>query len=283
MDGVIIINKPKGYTSNDVVQKVRKLLHTKKVGHAGTLDPLATGVLPILVGQGTKLSKYLIEHDKTYIAEITLGEKKSTGDLEGETIATKAVGDITESIIKETLCSFLGKQNQLPPMYSAIKKDGKKLYEYAREGIEVERQPREIEIKDIKLLEYKENKITYEVSCSKGTYIRVLCENIAEKLGTVGYMSNLNRTRVNQFKLEEAQDLENITKYISIEEVFATKEVIKLDSKKITLFLNGVLLTYAMPDGIYRIKNEENEFIGIGIINQGKLKRDIIIKNNVEI
>jgi len=277
MDGVIIINKPKGYTSNDVVQKVRKLLHTKKVGHAGTLDPLATGVLPILVGQGTKLSKYLIEHDKTYVAEITLGEKKSTGDLEGETIETKDVSNITETAIKETLSSFLGKQNQIPPMYSAIKKDGKKLYEYAREGIEVERQPREIEIKDINLLEYKGNTIVYEVSCSKGTYIRVLCEDIAEKLGTVGYMSNLNRTRVNQFKLEAAQDLENINKCISIEEVFEDKEIIKLNNRKLTLFLNGVLLTCEMPDEIYRIKNEAEEFIGIGVIEQGKLKRDVIL------
>ena len=276
MDGVIIINKSKGYTSNDVVQKVRKALNTKKVGHAGTLDPLATGVLPILVGKGTKLSKYLIEHDKTYIATVTLGEKKSTGDLEGETIEIKEVENITQNLIEQTLSIFLGKQKQLPPMHSAIKKDGKKLYEYAREGIEVERNPREIEIKDIKLLAYEKNTITFEVSCSKGTYIRTLCEDIAQRLGTVGYMSDLKRTRVNQFTIEDAVDLENINKFISIEEIFNDKEFIKLDNQKLPLFLNGVLLTYKKTDGIYRIKNEENEFIGIGVINGGKLKRDVI-------
>lgn len=276
MDGVIIINKPKGYTSSDVVQKVRKVLNTKKVGHAGTLDPLATGVLPVLVGKGTKLSKYLMEHDKTYIATVTLGEKKSTGDLEGETIETKEVKNITQNLIEQTLSTFLGKQKQLPPMYSAIKKDGKKLYEYAREGIEVERNPREIEIKDIKLLAYEKNTITFEVSCSKGTYIRTLCEDIAQRLGTVGYMSDLKRTRVNQFKIEDSVDLENINKFISIEEIFSDKEFIKLDNQKLTLFLNGVLLTYKKTDGIYRIKNEEDEFIGIGVINGGKLKRDLI-------
>lgn len=276
MDGVIIINKPKGYTSNDVVQKVRKALNTKKVGHAGTLDPLATGVLPILVGKGTKLSKYLIEHDKTYIATVTLGEKKSTGDLEGKTIEIKEVENITQNLIEQTLSIFLGKQKQLPPMYSAIKKDGKKLYEYAREGIEVERNPREIEIKDIKLLAYEKNTITFEVSCSKGTYIRTLCEDIAQRLGTVGYMSDLKRTRVNQFTIEDAVDLENINKFISIEEIFSDKECIKLNNQKLPLFLNGVLLTYKKTDGIYRIKNEEDEFIGIGVINGGKLKRDVI-------
>ena len=276
MDGVIIINKPKGYTSSDVVQKVRKVLNTKKVGHAGTLDPLATGVLPVLVGKGTKLSKYLMEHDKTYIATVTLGEKKSTGDLEGETIETKEVKNITQNLIEQTLSTFLGKQKQLPPMYSAIKKDGKKLYEYAREGIEVERNPREIEIKDIKLLAYEKNTITFEVSCSKGTYIRTLCEDIAQRLGTVGYMSDLKRTRVNQFTIEDAVDLENINKFISIEEIFNDKEFIKLDNQKLPLFLNGVLLTYKKTDGIYRIKNEEDEFIGIGVINGGKLKRDLI-------
>ena len=276
MDGVIIINKPKGYTSNDVVQKVRKALNTKKVGHAGTLDPLATGVLPILVGKGTKLSKYLMEHDKTYIATVTLGEKKSTGDLEGETIETEEVKNITQNLIEQTLSTFLGKQKQLPPMYSAIKKDGKKLYEYAREGIEVERKPREIEIKDIKLLAYEKNTITFEVSCSKGTYIRTLCEDIAQRLGTVGYMSELKRIRVNQFTIEDAVDLENINKFISIEEIFSDKEWIKLDNQKLPLFLNGVLLTYKKTNGIYRIKNEENEFIGIGVINDGKLKRDVI-------
>lgn len=282
MDGVIIVNKPKGYTSNDVVQKVRKLLNTKKVGHAGTLDPLATGILPILVGKGTKLSKYLIEHDKTYIAKITLGEKKNTGDLEGETIESKQVKKMSQELIQQTLVTFLGKQTQIPPIYSAIKKNGKKLYEYAREGIEIEREKRQIEIYNIRLLAYEKNIITFEVSCSKGTYIRTLCENIAEKLGTVGYMSDLNRIRLDKFTLEDAVTLEELAKstnknIITVEEIFKEKNSIILDKRKLTLFLNGVLLTFKEQNDIYRIKNDNGEFIGIGIINNEKLKRDVII------
>lgn len=186
MDGVIVVNKPKGITSNAVVQKVRKALNTKQVGHCGTLDPLATGVLPILVGQGTKISKYLVEHNKTYVATIKLGEKTDTADREGKVIETKQVPKLNNDEIKKTLNSFIGKQKQIPPIYSAIKKEGKKLYEYARKGETVEIEPREIEIFDIKLLKYdsKENMIVYEVSCSKGTYIRTLCEDIAKELET---------------------------------------------------------------------------------------------------
>ena len=147
MDGVIIINKPKGYTSHDVVNIVRKQLNMKKVGHTGTLDPNATGVLPILVGQATKISKYLIEHKKTYIATIELGEKRDTGDSEGNIIESDSnIKEFDISIIKQVLQSFLGKQKQIPPMYSAIKLNGKKLYEYARSGQKVKVEPREIEI-----------------------------------------------------------------------------------------------------------------------------------------
>ena len=154
MDGVIIINKPKGYTSHDVVNIVRKQLNMKKVGHTGTLDPNATGVLPILVGQATKISKYLIEHKKTYIATIELGEKRDTGDSEGNIIESDSnIKEFDISIIKQVLQSFLGKQKQIPPMYSAIKVNGKKLYEYARSGQEVEVEPREIEIYRIELIE----------------------------------------------------------------------------------------------------------------------------------
>ena len=166
MDGVIIINKPKGYTSHDVVNIVRKQLNMKKVGHTGTLDPNATGVLPILVGQATKISKYLIEHKKTYIATIELGEKRDTGDSEGNIIESDSnIKEFDISIIKQVLQSFLGKQKQIPPMYSAIKVNGKKLYEYARSGQEVEVEPREIEIYRIELIEYINNRIEFEVEC----------------------------------------------------------------------------------------------------------------------
>ena len=283
MDGVIIINKQKNFTSHDVVNVIRKKLNIKKVGHTGTLDPNATGVLPILVGKATKISKYLIEHDKTYIATIKLGEKTDTGDNEGQVIEEKLVPtDLKKEDINNVLQIFLGKQKQVPPMYSAIKINGKKLYEYAREGKEVKLEAREIEIYKIQLLEYKNSKIKFEVECSKGTYIRTLCEDIAKKLGTVGYMEELQRTKVNNFKIGDSVLLDDITlenveeDLIKIEEVFKEKDKIELDNKKLELFLNGVKLTYDLPKDIYRIYNNK-QFIGIGIVENKLLKRDIVI------
>ena len=189
MDGIILINKEKEYTSQDVVSCVKKILKIKKAGHTGTLDPMATGVLPILIGNATKLSKYLIEHDKEYEAVIKLGIKKDTADSEGKTIEEKEVleENLKENKIIEILNSFLGETYQIPPMYSSIKINGKKLYEYAREGIEVERPKRKINIYNIELLDLNilEKTIKIKVSCSKGTYIRTLCEDISEKLNTV--------------------------------------------------------------------------------------------------
>ena len=283
MDGVVIINKPKGYTSHDVVNIVRKQLNMKKVGHTGTLDPNATGVLPILVGQATKISKYLIEHKKTYIATIELGEKRDTGDSEGNIIESDYnVKEFDISIIKQVLQSFLGKQKQIPPMYSAIKVNGKKLYEYARSGQEVKVEPREIEIYRIELIEYINNRIEFEVECSKGTYIRTLCENIAEKLGTIGYMKELQRTSVDKFKIEESINLEELSedeaqkKILTIENIFKEKEKIYLNDKGVELFLNGVQLTRELEDDVYRVYTD-NRFIGLGIIKNKLLKRDIVI------
>lgn len=284
MNGVIIIDKEKGYTSHDVVNIIRKTLNIKKVGHTGTLDPNATGVLPILIGEATKISKYLIEHDKTYIAELTLGSKTTTGDIEGEIIERKNVPEITAIEVEKMLKTFIGKQEQTPPIYSAIKVNGKKAYEYARTGQEVQIKKREIEIHKIKLISYENQTITFEVSCSKGTYIRVLCEDIAEKLGTVGYMSNLKRTEVDNFKIEQAVTIEEVKKrpiiveenIISIEKIFENVEKIQLNEYKLNLFLNGVKLTYNKPNGVYRVYNND-KFIGLGIINDNLLKRDVII------
>lgn len=287
MDGILIINKPKGYTSHDVISKMRNILKIKQIGHVGTLDPNATGVLVLLIGKATKVSKYLMEHDKEYIAEITLGEQKSTGDVEGETINKKEVNKklLTTENVKEKLQLFLGKQFQKPPIYSSIKVNGKKLYEYARNGETVEIPVREIEIYSINLLEIVENKIKFEVRCSKGTYIRTLCEDIANKLDTVGYMSNLTRTQVDKFNIEQALTIDEIEadkkcvseKLISIENAFKDNTLIKLNEKNIKLFLNGVMLTNKNINGLYRIYNELDEFIGLGIINNNLLKRDIIL------
>ena len=286
MDGVLIINKPKGYTSYDVVSIVKKKLSISKVGHTGTLDPNATGVLPILVGKATKISKYLIEHNKTYVAELRLGEKSATGDIEGEIVESKSIPNLKENKIKETLETFLGKQMQKPPIYSSIKIKGKKAYEYARKGQTVEIEPRKIEIMEISLIKFENNIITFSTSCSKGTYIRVLCEDIAEKLGTVGLMQNLIRTRVDKFDIKDSFTLENVEKanIIGIEEIFINNKKIELDRRKTELFLNGVKLNFNEDDGLYRIYNN-NIFIGLGIIKSNSLKRDVIIidnfKNNV--
>lgn len=286
MDGIIIINKPKSYTSHDIVHKAKKILG-EKVGHTGTLDPNATGVLPLLVGKGTQVSKYLINHDKTYEAVLQLGEKKDTADIEGQTIEQKEVdiASLEENKVKEVLQRLIGKQKQYPPMYSAIKVNGKKLYEYARKGEKIEVEPRSIEIYNMELINInsEDKTIEFKVQCSKGTYIRSLCEQIAESLGTVGFMKDLKRTQVGEFRIEdsisveELENKENMEKYfITLEKYFEKRESISLNEKKLKLFLNGVQLTYDFEDGIYKIYHEDS-FVGIGTIKNKILKRDIIV------
>lgn len=283
MDGIIVINKEKGYTSHDVVAKLKKKLNISKVGHTGTLDPNATGVLPILIGKGTKFSKYLINHDKIYEAKIELGKKTDTADIEGKIIEEKNVDtEYIKQNLTNVLEGFIGKQEQIPPMYSAIKKNGKKLYEYARKGEKVEVEPRKIEIYKIKLIEYKENNIKFIVSCSKGTYIRSLCEDIAEKLNTVGYMKNLKRLQVGEFNIDcaikiDEVNIENYDKYLyTLEDILKESPKLNLSSKKLNLFLNGVQLTVQNENGLYKIY-VDNKFIGTGTVKNNLLKRDIIL------
>ena len=282
MDGIIIINKPKNCTSHDIVRKAKKILNSK-VGHTGTLDPNATGVLPLLIGKGTQISKYIINHDKTYEAVLQLGEKTDTADVDGKIIETKLVPETCFEIqhVQNIFRTFIGKQQQKPPMYSAIKVNGKKLYEYARNGQKIEIEPRTIEIYRLEIIKIdsKNKQIEFKVQCSKGTYIRTLCESIAEKLGTVGYMKELNRTQVGEFKIEDAitiEELERKQTCITIEDYFRQNKNINLNEKKLQLFLNGVKLTWLLPDGVYKIYNNEH-FIGIGTVKNNLLKRDIII------
>ena len=284
MDGIIIINKPKNFTSHDIVRKAKKAFN-EKVGHTGTLDPNATGVLPLLVGKGTQIAKYIINHDKIYEATLKLGEKTDTADVEGVVIETKYIPkeSLQIEIVNKVLQSFIGKQEQIPPIYSAIKVNGKKLYDYARKGEKVEIQPRQIEIYNMELIKIDEQNKTVEfrVHCSKGTYIRTLCENIAEKLGTVGYMKELNRTKVGEFSIDDSitiEDLQNgnYNNFITVEDYFKNYKNINLNEKKLQLFLNGVQLTWNFEDGIYRVYCD-NKFIGIGSIKNNLLKRDIIL------
>ena len=292
MDGIIIINKTKGCTSHDIVYKIKKMLN-EKVGHTGTLDPMAEGVLPILIGKGTLASKYLINHDKKYIVELQLGTKTDTADGEGRIVKQQPVNKeiLTTKNIEKILQSFVGKQEQIPPIYSAIKINGKKLYEYARKGQEIELKPRKIEIYNIKLINYsvEEKQIKFEVFCGKGTDIRSLCEDIAIKFGTVGYMKSLKRIQVGDFKIEDSITIEELNNIIQKNELDKTKTIIileklfekipsiKLDNRKLELFLNGVMLTQKQNEGVYKIYNQKDEFIGTGTIKDNLLKRDIIL------
>ncbi len=284
MDGIIIINKPKNCTSHDIVRKAKKAFN-EKVGHTGTLDPNATGVLPLLVGKGTQIAKYIINHDKIYEATLQLGEKTDTADVEGAVIETKYIPEesLQAEIVNKVLQSFIGKQEQIPPIYSAIKVNGKKLYDYARKGEKVEIKPRQIEIYHMELIKIDvQNKtVEFRVHCSKGTYIRTLCENIAEKLDTVGYMKELKRTKVGEFSINDSITIEelensNYNNFITVEDYFENYKNINLNEKKLQLFLNGVQLTWNLDDGIYRVSCD-NKFIGIGTIKNNLLKRDIIL------
>ncbi len=209
MDGLVYINKPRGWTSFDVVAKCKRIFKTKSVGHTGTLDPEATGVLIVMVGKACKANPYLVSDEKEYIATLQLGKKYDTGDVWGKVLEEKNV-DVSKNQIIDAILSMHGKQMQIPPMYSAIKVNGKKLYEYARENISIQVEPRPIEIFEIEVLEV-ENEIKFRVVCSSGTYIRTLCEDIAVKLNTVGAMSSLVRTKVANVTLEDCLNLEDIS------------------------------------------------------------------------
>ena len=291
MDGILIINKPKGRTSHDIVAKVKKIVGSK-VGHTGTLDPNATGVLPLLIGKGTLCSQYLMEHDKIYEVVLKLGIKTNTADSEGNIIQEKEVlvENLEKDNLKHILNSFLGKQEQMPPMYSAIKVNGKKLYEYARKGQIVEIKPRKIEIYqcELKQINLEQKEIHFIVHCSKGTYIRSLCEDIANKLDTVGYMKELNRIKVGKFSIENSITVEELEEnaanekfinehFISIENAFYETDSITITDDRLKHLKNGVKLSFNLKDNLYRIYNPKKDFIGIGSVKNNLLKREIIL------
>ena len=285
MHGLEIVDKPIGKTSFDMVRNIRKKYNIKKVGHIGTLDPMATGVLVILIGEATKLSDYLMEHDKEYIASIHLGEKTDTGDSEGNIIDKKPIPEeISKEKIITVLNRFLGESYQVPPMYSAIKVNGEKLYNLARQGKTVERKSRKISIDEIELLDYNKSEIKFRVVCSKGTYIRVLCEDIAEKLDTLGYMSSLRRTRIGKFCIEDKDKFIELKDILLYNESEKNKEnlSINIEDNNLKKLLNGVpikldsLNVNKSEDKLVNIYNNK-KFIGIGQIENGSLKRKIIL------
>lgn len=288
MDGIINLYKPKGYTSHDAVARIKRFCNTRRVGHAGTLDPMAQGVLPILVGRAAAAQEYLMNHDKTYLAGMRFGVVTDTGDMTGNILSEKKVSVSLNEL--ENVCqNFKGKLMQTPPMYSAIKVGGKKLYDLAREGIEVERKAREIEIYDIKIVSQEsECDFLVEVSCSKGTYIRTLCEDIGTALGCGGTLFSLERISCGDFRkedcvtLEELQNLyengenDSIEKLLSSpEKVFSHCPVIKLSAFYSRLCKNGCeiyLKKMGIPsdkfekDSLVRLYDSEGVFFALGKI-----------------
>ena len=292
MNGIFNVLKPPGMTSHDVIGFLRRALNTKKIGHGGTLDPDAAGVLPVFAGTATRLLSYAMEGRKQYIAEFTLGEQRDTGDDSGTLVKTMPVPELSEAKLKEVLQSFLGKQIQLPPMYSAVKINGQKLYQLARKGVEVERKARPIEIYKLELLDAKlptesisaKYSFTVAVECSKGTYIRVLGEDIATALGTCGTMSFLLRTQVGSYLLNEAHTLQEIAENPAgccAEPITAVSHLPKLEltANQAARITNGVRTTVnGTVDGQYALLGPNSEFLGIGKCVDSKVQAEKIFE-----
>jgi len=242
MNGILLVNKPKGVTSRDVVDDICRFFGTPKVGHTGTLDPIATGVLVITVGNATKLTEELVSNDKEYIAEVTLGIKTDTLDITGSILEEKEF-NISKSDIENVFKSFPMLYNQEVPIYSAIKVKGKKLYQYARNNEIVELPKREVRIDNLELLDFNDNTFTFKVVVSKGTYIRSLIRDICDNLNVIGTMSNLTRTRQGNFKLEDCQDIDNLSReLIPIEEILKDYFNVELTKDLEKKVLNGSLI-----------------------------------------
>lgn len=281
MDGVLLINKESGYSSHDVVRKLRKFLNTKKVGHCGTLDPLATGLLVVTVGKALKISRFLESDEKEYIATIKMGERTATLDKEGEVIETRDITSFSKDDVEKVFNSLIGKQMQKPPIYSAVSVNGKRLYEYARENIEVEIKDREIEIKKLEIMDIGKDFLTYKVVCSKGTYVRVLCETIANKLNNIGYMSYLVRTRIGKLVLNDAYLLDDIEKgnykLISIENSLSNFTILKLKDDELFKAKNGNILDFYIEGNILVVDDDSNEIA----LYEGDKENNRLICNRV--
>ena len=276
--GLINIYKEKGYTSHDVVAILRGVLKQKKIGHTGTLDPQAEGVLPVCLGKGTKLCDMLTEKDKVYQVVLRLGIETDTEDMTGTVLKESDTSGLEESKVREVIHGFIGKQLQIPPMYSAIKVNGKKLYQLAREGIVIERQGREIEVYRIEIIGMELPYVTMEIECSKGTYIRSICRDIGKKLSVGGAMQELVRTRVSSFYIKDSLKIEQVKEllekgtlgtYISpVDTPFLGFPQVVIDEKYDKWLLNGNKLnsnwfSLQPTDSLVRVYDARNEFIGL--------------------
>jgi len=278
IDGVLLLNKPSGLTSNQALQKVKRLLNARKAGHTGSLDPAATGMLPLCFGEATKVCAFLLDADKTYRVTARLGTAMDTGDGDGSEIASSDVPELSAEQWQGILDSFLGDSMQVPPMYSALKKDGKRLYELARKGETVEREPRPIRIDEIKLLEIAGSRLVFRVHCSKGTYVRVLVEDIAAKAGTVAYTARLHRETVAGFETADMLDLSGLElaaesdrsallgHLLPPDAALQRLPAIRLDANAVERFRAGREndVDFEGPDGLVRVYAKESEFMGVG-------------------
>ncbi|VBB08045.1 trna pseudouridine synthase ii trub [Lucifera butyrica] len=270
MTGIINVLKPPGMTSHDVVAFVRRTLGEKKAGHAGTLDPAAAGVLPVFLGQATRIIEYTTDCSKSYRAELTFGYETDTGDDTGEVLRSAPYPGIAAEQIETVLASFAGTSRQIPPMYSAVKVAGRKMYELARAGMTVEREARTIFIDSIQLIKITEAGILFDVTCSKGTYIRSLCMDIGQKLGYPAVMSFLVRTRVGNFTLADAVLLEQIAEQkeaviLPLDYALGHMPQITLNSETAKRLQNGQAVeTGGSPAGLFRIYDHSNRLVGIG-------------------
>jgi tRNA pseudouridine55 synthase len=273
IDGIFLLDKPLGFSSNQALKKIQWLFNAKKAGHTGTLDPMASGLLAICLGEATKFSHRLLNANKTYIATIQLGLTTSTGDQEGEVVSEKEVV-LNEALLKDTLKKFTGEITQIPPKYSALKIEGKSLYEYAREGIEIERKSRQIKIYHIKLIKMEECMITIEVACSKGTYIRTLAEDIGQDLGCGAYLKGLQRTQVGNFQLSEAHSIDALEAMpmvarekalLPIDTLLKGLLSVKLSATEIKAIKKGQSIDFMCKnEKELRLYSASGQFIGIG-------------------
>lgn len=293
VDGVLLLDKPYAMTSNAALQTARRLLNAQKAGHTGTLDPLASGLLALTFGEATKFSADLLHADKTYIAGIKLGQKTTTGDLEGDFLQTRPVR-VNRADIEKTLNAFRGDILQVPPMFSALKRDGKTLYDLAREGVSIEREARSVRIEKLEILEFADELLTVEVTCSKGTYIRVLAEDIGEALGCGAHLASLRRTKVGALSLEDAVTLQAL-ETMSVDERLATLKpldalmqtlpAVHLSENDRVRFCHGQRLALGLLScPRVRVYGPDEQMVGTARVNErGVLEPERLIANKKDI
>ena len=277
--GIIIIDKPAGWTSQDVAARLRGVFHERRIGHGGTLDPMATGVLPIFVGRATRAVEFFEHAEKEYLAGLRLGVQTDTQDLTGEIVAQRPVS-VTREQVQAALEGFLGVQEQLPPMYSAVKIGGKKLYELARQGKTVERKPRQIELLELELLSGENADWQFRVRCSKGTYVRTLCHDIGQALGCGGCMSSLRRTKAGGYGLDRAVTMEEIISMddpvaclLPVDSVFDWLPRVTVHENQLRAIYNGAAVKASgLADGSYRVYAPDGTFLMVGLAEGGTLK-----------